>query len=374
MGRHLLEASGRWRPGSVEVARRAGAMASFGFMRVYSSDEEGGGLAKSNNLVEPKGPLELSSGDVLVEVEPVRYELEVRQEGVVQQGTRSGSGGHFIKKVTQQDVVLANTSLFRFEEGRDREARLHKVLSYAYEESTYFGQAPGMIRALPTAVSVAPGNSLSVLWGLPDKSRHQETLMVGHSLTHHSAVDVSVVGVLVTEEQPYRATLTSVFADGTRRERQNLEGIMQTKRVTNVRPEYSRVYQIRTEENPEPEDVEEAEEAPKTTETTTYLNDSEPDKTAEAEAQEVDNLESKPKRDQQHQQLMLSDPPTTAEPDQDVLVRVRKVSSDGRGGGEPPPELRASSTKSSASSGGSYSHPPWMWWVLVLMFLLSGGH
>ena len=38
------------------------------------------------------------------------------------------------------DVVLAKSSLFRFEEGRDVEARLQKVLTYQYEKSEYYGQ------------------------------------------------------------------------------------------------------------------------------------------------------------------------------------------------------------------------------------------
>jgi hypothetical protein len=37
-------------------------------------------------------------------------------------------------------VVLAKSSLFRFEEGRDQEARLQKVLSYDYDKSEYYGQ------------------------------------------------------------------------------------------------------------------------------------------------------------------------------------------------------------------------------------------
>ena len=56
------------------------------------------------------------------------------------------------RKVTRKDTVLAKSSLFRFDEGRDTEARLQKVLSYNYEKSEYYGQVPGMIRALPTQV------------------------------------------------------------------------------------------------------------------------------------------------------------------------------------------------------------------------------
>ena len=62
-------------------------------------------------------------------------------------------------------------------------------------------------------------------------------------MKHHTAVDVSIVGVRITEESPYKATLTSVFQDGTRRQR-SIEGVSQRKYLNNIRPEYSRVYQV----------------------------------------------------------------------------------------------------------------------------------
>jgi uncharacterized membrane protein len=67
--------------------------------------------------------------------------------------------------------------------------------------------------------------------------------MVGHALKHHTAVDVSIVGVRITEESGYKATLTAVFADGSRRQR-SIEGVSQRKYLNNIRPEYSRVYQV----------------------------------------------------------------------------------------------------------------------------------
>ena len=73
---------------------------------------------------------EVSDGDVMVELEPERYILEIRD-------SRSSTN---VPKVTRQDIVLAKSSLFRFGEGRDQEARLQKVLSYDYEKSEYYGQ------------------------------------------------------------------------------------------------------------------------------------------------------------------------------------------------------------------------------------------
>jgi len=67
--------------------------------------------------------------------------------------------------------------------------------------------------------------------------------MVGHMLKHNTAVDVSVVGVRITEETPYKATLMTVFKDGSQRKR-NIDGVSQRKYLNNIRPEYSRVYQV----------------------------------------------------------------------------------------------------------------------------------
>ena len=97
-----------------------------------------------------------------------------------------------------------------------------------------------MIRALPATVNLPNGQSQSILWGMPEKSKQQETLMVGHPLEHHRAVDVSVVGVRVSEEHPYAGILTTYFPDGTNKERQ-VEGVIQRNYLNNIRPEYSRV-------------------------------------------------------------------------------------------------------------------------------------
>ena len=53
-------------------------------------------------------------------------------------------------------------------------------------------QISGMIRALPTTIRLSKGETQSVLWGLPEKSTQRETMMVGHKLKHHTAVDVSI--------------------------------------------------------------------------------------------------------------------------------------------------------------------------------------
>ena len=46
-------------------------------------------------------------------------------------------------------------------------------------------------------------------------------------------------------ESPYRATLTSIFPDGTRRQRKNVEGVLQRKYLNNIRAVYSSVREIK---------------------------------------------------------------------------------------------------------------------------------
>eukprot|EP00096_Caligus_rogercresseyi_P015365 TRINITY_DN7813_c0_g1_i1.p1 TRINITY_DN7813_c0_g1~~TRINITY_DN7813_c0_g1_i1.p1 ORF type:complete len:439 (-),score=111.51 TRINITY_DN7813_c0_g1_i1:973-2289(-) len=217
IGRHLSD--GLYLPGVVDIPQGS---YEFGILRVW--DVKG-------------GVHEFNSGDVLVEIEPESYELELE---LTDRKPRK----------TSRDVTLVESSLFRFEEDIEGAggARLQKVLSYEYEKSEYYGQIPGMIRALPTTVRLPKGQIQSVLWGLPEKSVQQETLMVGHELTPFTSVDVVVAGVRITEEEPYVATLTSIFSDGSRMTRR-VDGILQRRYLDNIRPQYSQIYHIRDSQN-----------------------------------------------------------------------------------------------------------------------------
>ena len=85
-------------------------------------------------VFDSKGNMsEQSSGDILIEVEPIRYELEIHDSLPPDEPQRT-------KKVVKVDKVLTKSSLFRFDEGKDVEARMQKVLSYDYEKSEYYGQ------------------------------------------------------------------------------------------------------------------------------------------------------------------------------------------------------------------------------------------
>ena len=91
VGRHLSASNGRYLPGAISVPAGSAGY-SFGSMTTFDD---------RNGLVS----LDVSVGDVLVEVEPVRYELEL---------IASAEGDQKRPAVTRQDVVLAKSSLFRY--------------------------------------------------------------------------------------------------------------------------------------------------------------------------------------------------------------------------------------------------------------------
>ena len=85
--------SGRYLPGAISVPAGSAGY-SFGSMTTFDD---------RNGLVS----LDVSVGDVLVEVEPVRYELELIASAAEEADQKRPA-------VTRQDVVLAKSSLFRY--------------------------------------------------------------------------------------------------------------------------------------------------------------------------------------------------------------------------------------------------------------------
>jgi len=173
---------------------------------------------------------EASECDLLVEVEPVAYQLTVEEY------TKGASE-------SRERTVLAATSIFRFTEGQQEEARMQKMVSYSYSSSTYLGHIPGTLRGLPATMHLPTGERREVQWGVPTKVEQREAVMVGRTMARNTAVDVAVVADALTEERPFLGTLVAVFPDGGRRERR-VEAVIQTRSLNNIKPEYSEVKAI----------------------------------------------------------------------------------------------------------------------------------
>lgn len=205
---------------------------SVGVMRpaVLEMSNTGYGFGEIK-MFSDHGVEQTNDADLLVEVEPVRYMLDLHK---------------FIKKPKKkkEEKTLTTASIFRFDEGKDPISRMQKILSYDYKKSMYFGQIKGMMRGLPTTVRLPTGENTQVLWGMKDTGNQKETLMVGFNMKKNSAVDVYLRCTLVEEEQAYTGMLTAIYKDGARRERK-VEGVMLHKFMDNIRDEYSELYRIK---------------------------------------------------------------------------------------------------------------------------------
>jgi len=183
---------------------------------VYSSDDK----------------VHLVSGcDILVEVEPISYQLFIETYDKK-------------PKITTEKTVLATSSMFRFEEGLNSIARMTKMVSYTYEKSLYFGHIKGVIKGLPTKIKMPTGESRSVIWGRTETDKQGESRMVEYSMDKNTAVDFEIIADQVEEEKTWSGRMVSVFSDGSIRER-NVLGATLSSYLDKIQPVYSNPHRIK---------------------------------------------------------------------------------------------------------------------------------
>ena len=172
--------------------------------------------------------------DLLVEEEPVSYRLNIYQ---------------YVKKPkkTSQQISLATSSMFRFEEGLSSVARMTKMVYYTYQKSLYFGHIKGVIKGLPAKIKLPSGEVRTVVWGQSELDKQSESVMVEFMMSRNTAVDIDVVAERVEEEQSWSGDLVSVFRDGSTRNRP-VTGVTLVSYLDNIKPRYSNIHQIRQQE------------------------------------------------------------------------------------------------------------------------------
>ena len=178
----------------------------------------------------------VSQCDLLVEVEPVRYQLDILKN--IKHPQRSS-----------EKSVLAKSSMFRFGEGHDGVARMTKMVSYTYEKSLYFGHIRGAIKGLQTKIKMPTGETRSMTWGRTESDKQTESMLVEHSLDKHSAIDIEILAEKVSEEQLWSGILVAIFADGSRRERK-VESVTLTSFLDMISPSYSAPHRIKQQSSP----------------------------------------------------------------------------------------------------------------------------
>lgn len=167
----------------------------------------------------------VKKGHILVEIEPVSYEL---------------TGLHYATwraKVQRHPVHLGHVLLSNPSDGEQKWDNVTSVVAFNASYSFYYGQLTGLIRALPARSETYGGGErhevIEYAWGLPKKFSRHRIQRVSASLMTGTQVNVSVDAMMTTTELPYEATLISTFKDGQRREH-SISGTYQETLLTNV--------------------------------------------------------------------------------------------------------------------------------------------
>ncbi|XP_018365954.1 PREDICTED: protein unzipped isoform X2 [Trachymyrmex cornetzi] len=168
------------------------------------------------------------SGELLVEAEPIRYEL-----GSVK---LNWSKRRDIKRVPR---ILSEATIVN----RGAEpANLAEACVYNYKYSVYWGRRHAILNGLSTTITLINGTSLpNITWGTRDDENRTEAYNVLVYLQPGTGVNVTLKANYTDMEVPYSANLISHYEDSTTTSRM-ISGTRQEETLFDITPEFGPIY------------------------------------------------------------------------------------------------------------------------------------
>lgn len=112
-------------------------------------------------MLQSKVEESFTDGDVLVEIEPTRYELSNIKYNKIR------------RKIVRKPVVLATTILRN--PNAEKIVKLDSALAYDSEYSSSWGQVRSVLKGLPTTVRNQNGSILmEIKWGLTENEDRKD--------------------------------------------------------------------------------------------------------------------------------------------------------------------------------------------------------
>ncbi|EDV98473.1 GH22655 [Drosophila grimshawi] len=186
------------------------------------------GLGKIK-VVENEHEKTYEDGEVLVETEPIRYELR----GIKLDSLRTS--------LTENITELANGIL---ENRGDTYDTMEKVMSYSFDTIQYWGSHEGVAKGLQTKVFEKNVETpTEIHWALKRGEKRHENKAVYSKLWPGTAINVTLRGNYVTLYAPYTAKL-SAFYDDSESVSRNISAEVTKKYLKDVKMEFSPVYWI----------------------------------------------------------------------------------------------------------------------------------
>nr|CAI5841631.1 unnamed protein product [Callosobruchus analis] len=166
-------------------------------------------------------------GEILVEMEPVSYELKGIRFSKVKRG-----------KHHRTQLELGHTILKNEEEGLQR---VDSVISYTYQYRVEWVKGHGLITGLPITVYAPDGSRLEGVANVPKEENRTEVAPIERYLEAGTAVNVTLMANYTDSEIPYKGRLISLYKDDETREKV-LDEVLREKKVMDVVAVYSPAY------------------------------------------------------------------------------------------------------------------------------------
>lgn len=182
-------------------------------------------VTENNEVIQ-----DVSNGQVLVEKEPIMYELTLRKLIT-----------NRMKVNWRNTTVLGETTLRNDD---PNEMKAEAVITYAWKYISSWGFGRAMLKGLTTTIFLLNSSSVeNITWGLPFEEERNGIEKVESMLPTGTASHVQVIGDYLEIEVPYKAVLLSVFNDSTMMNR-TVEWTWRYTTLMDVRTIYGPLYYI----------------------------------------------------------------------------------------------------------------------------------
>lgn len=169
------------------------------------------------------------SGDLLVETEPIRYELSAVK--------LNWSKKRDIKPRVSR--ILSNVTITNH---GTEPSHLAEACTYTYKYAMYWGRRHAILNGLSTTITLINGTSLpNITWGTRDEENRTEAYNVVIFLEPGTGVNVTLKANYTDMEVPYTATLISHYEDGATMSRV-ISGTRQEETLLDIVPEFGPIY------------------------------------------------------------------------------------------------------------------------------------
>lgn len=138
-------------------------------------------------------------GEILTATEPIGYEL--KDVNFIMSKLRSNTNRTLLGQ-----TVLKN-------EG-ETEVDVNAVIGYEFDIVRNFGNHEGIARSINTTAHISKTQQVNFFWGIQKQDHAVNSKGVGTRLLPGTALNVTLWGKYTTNEGPYRAKLTTYWADG----------------------------------------------------------------------------------------------------------------------------------------------------------------